>query len=132
MGTSSGWPITCSGAVVGAFGNVDAGGDGVAELAAAVADEQLAAVERRVEQHGAADAVVGGGGEAEVGGGGHLIGKGVAITVVGPGEFPIRYMLSRLRSTAAGLRLRMRLATNPGNVGHAMHKAAFHGQTCTH
>ena len=48
------------------------------------------------------------------------------------GEFPIRYMLSRLRSTEPSLRLRMRLATNPGNVGHAMHKAIFHGPTCTH
>lgn len=48
------------------------------------------------------------------------------------GEMPIRYMLSRLRSTSRGLRLRMRLATNPGNVGHATHKAIFHGATCTH
>jgi len=47
-------------------------------------------------------------------------------------EFPIRYMLSRLRSTEPSLRLRLRLATNPGNVGHAMHKAMFHGPTCTH
>ncbi|MGH9487069.1 MAG: terminase large subunit domain-containing protein [Terriglobales bacterium] len=47
-------------------------------------------------------------------------------------EFPIRYMLSRLRTTASGLRLRLRLATNPGNVGHATHKAIFHGETCTH
>ncbi|MGH9488708.1 MAG: terminase large subunit domain-containing protein [Terriglobales bacterium] len=47
-------------------------------------------------------------------------------------EFPIRYMLSRLRSTAPGLRLRVRLASNPGNLGHAMHKALFHGETCTH
>lgn len=48
------------------------------------------------------------------------------------GEFPIRYMLSRLRSTEPSVRLRLRLATNPGNVGHAMHKAVFHGPTCTH
>ncbi|HVA62754.1 MAG TPA: terminase family protein [Terriglobales bacterium] len=47
-------------------------------------------------------------------------------------EFPIRYMLSRLRSTDPGIRLRVRLATNPGNVGHATHKAIFHGPTCTH
>ncbi|MGH9413738.1 MAG: terminase large subunit domain-containing protein, partial [Terriglobales bacterium] len=47
-------------------------------------------------------------------------------------EFPIRYMLSRLRSTAPDLHLRIRLATNPGNVGHAFHKAIFHGETCTH
>lgn len=48
------------------------------------------------------------------------------------GEFPIRYMLSRLRSTHAGLRLRVRLASNPGNLGHGTHKAIFHGATCTH
>lgn len=47
-------------------------------------------------------------------------------------EFPIRYMLSRLRSTDHGLRLRVRLATNPGNVGHLTHKAVFHGSTCGH
>ena len=47
-------------------------------------------------------------------------------------EFPIRYMLSRLRSTDPGMRLRMRLATNPGNVGHNTHKHIFHGDTCTH
>lgn len=48
------------------------------------------------------------------------------------GEFPIRYMLSRLRSTDAGMRLRMRLASNPGNVGHGVHKAIFHGHACSH
>ncbi|MGH8506978.1 MAG: terminase large subunit domain-containing protein [Terriglobales bacterium] len=47
-------------------------------------------------------------------------------------EFPIRYMLSRLRSTNREMRLRMRLASNPGNVGHATHKIIFHGATCTH
>ncbi|HXE30173.1 MAG TPA: terminase family protein [Terriglobales bacterium] len=47
-------------------------------------------------------------------------------------EFPIRYMLSRLRSTDPGMRLRMRLATNPGNIGHNTHKAIFQGPTCTH
>lgn len=47
-------------------------------------------------------------------------------------EFPIRYMLSRLRSTSANLHLRVRLATNPGNIGHGTHKAIFHGETCTH
>ncbi|MGH9520302.1 MAG: terminase large subunit domain-containing protein [Terriglobales bacterium] len=48
------------------------------------------------------------------------------------GEFPLRYLLSRLRSTDSGLRLRVRLATNPGNIGHLTHKAIFHGPTCGH
>lgn len=47
-------------------------------------------------------------------------------------EFPLRYMLSRLRSIEPSLRLRMRLASNPGNVGHNVHKFIFHGATCTH
>jgi phage terminase large subunit len=47
-------------------------------------------------------------------------------------EFPIRYMLSRLRSTAQGLVLRLRLASNPGNIGHNTHKYIFHGPVCTH
>lgn len=47
-------------------------------------------------------------------------------------ELPIRYMLSRLRSTASGLHLRLRLASNPGNLGHVMHKAVFQGSTCAH
>ncbi|HWG36817.1 MAG TPA: hypothetical protein VN690_03790 [Terriglobales bacterium] len=47
-------------------------------------------------------------------------------------EFPIRYMLSRLRSIDPGMRLRVRLATNPGNIGHNTHRHIFHGPTCTH
>jgi hypothetical protein len=47
-------------------------------------------------------------------------------------EFPIRYMLSRLRSTDSAMRLRVRLATNPGNIGHTTHKHIFQGPTCTH
>lgn len=47
-------------------------------------------------------------------------------------EFPIRYMLSRLRSTEPSLFLRMRLASNPGNIGHQTHLAIFHGPGCTH
>ncbi len=47
-------------------------------------------------------------------------------------EFPLRYMLSRLRSVEPSLRLRLRLASNPGNVGHNVHKAIFHGPVCTH
>jgi phage terminase large subunit len=47
-------------------------------------------------------------------------------------EFPIRYMLSRLRSTEPSLQLRIRLASNPGNVGHNTHKGIFHGSVCSH
>lgn len=49
-------------------------------------------------------------------------------------EFRIRYMISRLRSTDPTLqsRLRVRLATNPGNVGHQFHKHLFIGPTCPH
>jgi hypothetical protein len=47
-------------------------------------------------------------------------------------EFPIRYMLSRLRSTDPGMTLRMRLASNPGNIGHNTHKHIFHGGICSH
>lgn len=47
-------------------------------------------------------------------------------------EFCIRYMLSRLRSVDSALRLRLRLASNPGNVGHNFHKALFQGKTCLH
>jgi hypothetical protein len=47
-------------------------------------------------------------------------------------EFPIRYLLSRLRSTDPGMWLRIRLASNPGNIGHNTHKAIFHGETCSH
>lgn len=47
-------------------------------------------------------------------------------------EFVVRYLLnSRMRSTE-GIPLRMRLATNPGNVGHGYHKEIFHGPKCTH
>lgn len=47
-------------------------------------------------------------------------------------EFPIRYILSRLRSVDPALNLRVRLASNPGNVGHATHKQIFLGPTCPH
>ena len=40
-------------------------------------------------------------------------------------EFQIRNMLGRLRSTDWTLHLRVRLASNPGNVGAAWHKAMF-------
>ncbi|HZT73421.1 MAG TPA: terminase family protein [Terriglobales bacterium] len=47
-------------------------------------------------------------------------------------EFPVRYLLSRLRSRGPGLQLRLRLASNPGNVGHAWHRALFMGGRCRH
>lgn len=47
-------------------------------------------------------------------------------------EFTIRYIFnSRMRSTS-GIPLRMRLATNPGNVGHSTHKTIFQGPKCIH
>ncbi len=47
-------------------------------------------------------------------------------------EFQVRYILnSRMRSTE-GIPLRMRLATNPGNVGHGYHKSIFIGPKCLH
>jgi hypothetical protein len=50
------------------------------------------------------------------------------------GEYPIRFMFSRLRSKDPFLQkhLRMHLASNPGNQGHVWHKAVFLGPTCTH
>lgn len=47
-------------------------------------------------------------------------------------EFPIRYMLSRLRCKDPSVRLKMRLATNPGNVGHKTMMSIFMGDTCVH
>lgn len=47
-------------------------------------------------------------------------------------EFSIRYMVSRLRSTDSSLRQRVRLATNPGNVGHKYTRDTFLGPVCTH
>lgn len=47
-------------------------------------------------------------------------------------EFPVRYLVSRVRSTDPSLALRVRLATNPGNVGHAWHRSLFLGPTCIH
>lgn len=47
-------------------------------------------------------------------------------------EFCVRYLLnSRMRSTE-GIPLRMRLATNPGNIGHDWHKHVFIGPKCIH
>lgn len=47
-------------------------------------------------------------------------------------EFRIRYMLSRLASTDGSLHCRMRLATNPGGPGHALHQHLFLGNRCPH
>lgn len=47
-------------------------------------------------------------------------------------EYQIRYLLSRLRSTDPKLICRMRLATNPGNVGHSWHMKVFIGDECPH
>jgi hypothetical protein len=47
-------------------------------------------------------------------------------------EFQIRYLLnSRMRSTD-NIPLRMRLATNPGNIGGSYHKLIFQGKKCVH
>lgn len=47
-------------------------------------------------------------------------------------EFRIRYMLSRLRTTDPTLFPRMRMATNPGGPGHALHSHVFLGGKCPH
>jgi hypothetical protein len=47
-------------------------------------------------------------------------------------DFQIRYLLSRLRSTDSTLFLRMRLASNPGNIGHDWHMKVFIGEECPH
>ena len=45
-------------------------------------------------------------------------------------EYQVRNMLGRLSATDRSLRLRMRLASNPGNVGAAWHKAMFLRGAC--
>jgi hypothetical protein len=45
-------------------------------------------------------------------------------------EYQIRNMLGRLSSTDKTLRLRMRLASNPGNLGAAWHKKMFLRDAC--
>lgn len=47
-------------------------------------------------------------------------------------EFPIRYMLSRLRSKDPSIKLKMRLASNPGGLGGSWHMKIFQGATCIH
>ena len=45
-------------------------------------------------------------------------------------EYQVRNILGRLSSTDKTLRLRMRLASNPGNAGAAWHKAMFLRNAC--
>jgi len=45
-------------------------------------------------------------------------------------EYQVRNMLGRLSSTDSGLRLRMRLASNPGSAGAAWHKRMFLRGAC--
>src|SRR5215471_3421916 len=45
-------------------------------------------------------------------------------------EYQVRNMLGRLSSTDPSLRLRVRLASNPGNAGAAWHKAMFLRDAC--
>ena len=45
-------------------------------------------------------------------------------------EYQIRNMLGRLSSTDSRLRLRMRLASNPGGIGAAWHKMIFLRGSC--
>ena len=45
-------------------------------------------------------------------------------------EYQVRNMLGRLSSTDKTLRLRMRLASNPGNIGAAWHKRMFLREAC--
>ena len=45
-------------------------------------------------------------------------------------EYQVRNMLGRLSSTDRSLRLRMRLASNPGNIGAAWHKRMFLRGAC--
>jgi hypothetical protein len=47
-------------------------------------------------------------------------------------EDMIQYLLTRLRSVDPTLRLRMRLATNPGGIGHAWFMKLFVGEDCPH
>lgn len=47
-------------------------------------------------------------------------------------EYQIQYLLTRLRSTDPTLKLRMRLATNPGGDGHVFHMKVFIGEVCPH
>jgi hypothetical protein len=43
-----------------------------------------------------------------------------------------RYLLTRNRSVDPNLKVRMRLGTNPGNIGNTWHKKLFFGGVCPH
>lgn len=64
--------------------------------------------------------------------------QGHAMTAIGidesthwPMKF-IRYLITRNRSTDPGLKIRVRLGTNPGNIGHKEHMKLFMGGVCAH
>lgn len=64
--------------------------------------------------------------------------QGKAMTAIGIDESThlpmnwIRYLISRNRSTDPHIRTRMRLGTNPGNVGHMDHMKMFFNGVCPH
>lgn len=47
-------------------------------------------------------------------------------------EKMIRYLITRNRSTDPDIKVRVRLGTNPGNVGHKWHQKLFLGGCCPH
>jgi hypothetical protein len=47
-------------------------------------------------------------------------------------EKMVRYLITRNRSTDPDLKVRVRLGTNPGNVGHGWHMKLFLGGVCPH
>ncbi|PWT80205.1 MAG: hypothetical protein C5B44_05720 [Acidobacteria bacterium] len=47
-------------------------------------------------------------------------------------EAMARYLITRNRSTDPGLKIRFRLGTNPGNIGHKWHMKLFFGGVCPH
>lgn len=64
--------------------------------------------------------------------------QGKAMTAIGVDESThlpmnwIRYLMSRNRSTDPHIRTRVRLGTNPGNVGHMDHMKVFFNGVCPH
>jgi hypothetical protein len=47
-------------------------------------------------------------------------------------EKMVRYLVTRSRSTDPNLKTRIRLGTNPGNIGHTWHMKLFLGGVCPH
>jgi Terminase large subunit, T4likevirus-type, N-terminal len=47
-------------------------------------------------------------------------------------EKMVRYLITRNRSTDPDVKVRVRLGTNPGNVGHKWHQKLFLGGVCPH